>query len=211
MKCFSLFPFAATLLVGSATFSIRTIDPPLSERDGSRQVMLILRGIANAENPRGQLDDEAALAYASRLKFEGEVLDIAGDTYSGNPQVEKALERIRADRGIGAIYGFSGGGYNARLIWKQLEPPHQQRILFLFDGPILGFIHEIELTIKWWYVTGEDNKEQYLKFFEPLLSRPRGSGGVLDPKYTLEGQFKPYLVQAPVKRPWLLRWLRPPR
>jgi hypothetical protein len=82
---------------------------------------------------------------------------------------------------------------------------------FLFDGPVLEFIHEIEHTIKWWYVTGEDNKEQYLKFFEPLLSRPRGSGGVLDPKYTLEGQFKPYLVQAPVKRPWLLRWLRPPR
>jgi hypothetical protein len=97
MKCFSLFPFAVTLLVGSMTFSIPTIDPPLSERDSSRQVMLILRGIANAENPRGQLDDEAALAYASRLKFEGEVLDIAGDTYSGNPQVEKALERIRAD------------------------------------------------------------------------------------------------------------------
>jgi hypothetical protein len=128
MKCFSLVPFAATLLVGTATFSIRTIDPPGSERESSRQVMLILRGIANAENPRGQLDDEAALSYASRLKFEGEVLDIAGDTYSGNPQVEKALERIRADRTIAAIYGFSGGGYNARLIWKQLEPPHQQRI-----------------------------------------------------------------------------------
>jgi hypothetical protein len=128
MKCLSLFPFAATLLIGSATFSMRTIDPPSSEQDNSRQVMLILRGIANAENPRGQLDDEAALAYASRLKFKGEVLDIAGDTYSGSPQVEKALERIRADRGIAAIYGFSGGGYNARLIWKQLEPPHQQRI-----------------------------------------------------------------------------------
>jgi hypothetical protein len=90
--------------------------------------MLILRGIANAENPRGQLDDEAALAYAGRLGFRGEVLDIAGNTYSGSPQVEKALERIRADRAIAAIYGFSGGGYNARLIWKQLEPPHQERI-----------------------------------------------------------------------------------
>jgi hypothetical protein len=48
--------------------------------------MLILRGIANAENPRGQLDDEAALAYAGRLRFKGEVLDIAGDNYAGNPQ-----------------------------------------------------------------------------------------------------------------------------
>jgi hypothetical protein len=128
MNCFSVLPFAATLLVGLATFSIRTIDPPSSEQDNSRQVMLILRGIANAENPRGQLDDKAALAYAGRLGFKGEVLDIAGNTYSGSPQVEKALERIRADRAIAAIYGFSGGGYNARLIWKHLEPPHQERI-----------------------------------------------------------------------------------
>jgi hypothetical protein len=128
MKCFSVLPFAATLLVGPATFLIRTIDPPSSEQDNPRQVMLILRGIANVENPRGQLDDEAALAYASRLRFKGEVLDIAGDNYAGNPQMEKALARIRADRAIAAIYGFSGGGYNVRLIWKQLEPSHQGRI-----------------------------------------------------------------------------------
>jgi hypothetical protein len=69
-----------------------------------------------------------ALTYAGRLGFKGEVLDIAGDTNAGSPQVEKALERIRADRAIAAIYGFSGGGYNVRLIWKQLEPPHQGRI-----------------------------------------------------------------------------------
>jgi hypothetical protein len=87
MKCFSVLPFTATLLVGSATFSIRTIDSPSAKQDNPRQVMLILRGIANAENPRGQLDDEAALSYASRLKFKGEVLDISGNTYSGSPQV----------------------------------------------------------------------------------------------------------------------------
>jgi hypothetical protein len=84
MKCFSVLPFVAALLVGSATSSIRTTPP--SEQGNSRQVMLILRGIANAENPRGQLDDESALAYAGRLGFNGEVLDIAGDTYSGSPQ-----------------------------------------------------------------------------------------------------------------------------
>jgi hypothetical protein len=127
-KCLCVLPFAATLLVGSATFSTRAIDRPSSEQDNSWRVMLILRGIANAEKPRGQLDDQSALAYAGRLGFKGEVLDIAGDSYSGSPQVETALERIRADRSIAAIYGFSGGGYNVRLIWKQLEPPHQERI-----------------------------------------------------------------------------------
>jgi hypothetical protein len=70
--------------------------------------MLILRGIANAEYPRGQLDEVFALAYAGRPGFKGEVLDIAGDSYPGSPQVEKALERIRANRAIAAIYGFSG-------------------------------------------------------------------------------------------------------
>jgi hypothetical protein len=128
IRYFSLLPFAATLLVGATTFSTGTIDPPSSEQDNSRQVMLILRGIANAENPRGQLDDEAALAYAGRLGFKGDVLDIADDTHAGSPQVEKALERIRADPAIAAIYGFSRGGYNARVIWKQLEPPHRERI-----------------------------------------------------------------------------------
>jgi hypothetical protein len=127
-KYFSVFAVAAALLVGCSTLSVPTIDPPSSEQGNSRQVMLILRGVANAENPRGQLDDEAALAYADRLGFKGEVLDIAGNTYPGSPQVENALARIRADPEIAAIYGFSGGGYNARLIWKQLEPPHQERI-----------------------------------------------------------------------------------
>jgi hypothetical protein len=50
------------------------------------------------------------------------------NAYSGSPQVERAPERIRADRSIAAIYGFSGGGYNVRLIWKQLEPRIQERI-----------------------------------------------------------------------------------
>lgn len=138
IKYFSLLPVAGTLLIGAVMFASRTIDPPSPELpslelprpelDASRPVMLILRGIANAENPRGQLDDDAALAYAGRRGFKGEVLDTAGDTHVGSPQVEMALERIRTDHAIAAIYGFSGGGYNARLIWKKLEPTEHERI-----------------------------------------------------------------------------------
>jgi hypothetical protein len=61
----------ATLVFGATTFATRMTDPAAPDQDTSRQVMLILRGIANAENPRGQLDDEAALAYARRLGFKG--------------------------------------------------------------------------------------------------------------------------------------------
>jgi hypothetical protein len=106
----------ATVAVALAAFRMQ--DPITPDQHMSRQVMLILRGIANAENPRGQLDDDSALEYARRLGFEGEVLDVAGNARANSPQVTMALDRIRSDGTVTAIYGFSGGGYNARLIWK---------------------------------------------------------------------------------------------
>src|SRR5262249_31799656 len=92
---------------------------PLREQTISEPVMLILRGVANSEKPRGQLDDRAALEYARRLGFRGEVLDVAGNPGADSAQVRLATERIRHDETITAIYGFSGGGYNARLIWAE--------------------------------------------------------------------------------------------
>ena len=94
----------------------------------SGQVMLILRGIANSEHPRGQLDDQSALEYARRAGFQGEVLDVAGDIGADSPQVRMALKRIRRDEAVTAIYGFSGGGYNARLIWKELTAAERERV-----------------------------------------------------------------------------------
>ena len=91
-------------------------------------VMLVLRGIANADHPRGQLDDQSALAYARRIGFKGEVLDVAGSTGPGSEQVKVALDHIRRDERVAGIYGFSGGGYNARAIWKELSFPERQRI-----------------------------------------------------------------------------------
>jgi len=89
--------------------------------------MLILRGVANSENPRGQLDDQSALEYARRVGFRGEVLDVAGGG-GDNGQVQQALARIRADNSIAALYGFSGGGYSARLIWAELSGSERGRI-----------------------------------------------------------------------------------
>jgi hypothetical protein len=104
-------------------------EPRTPDQHTSRQqVMLILRGVANEENPRGQLDDESALEYARRLGFEGEVLDVAGNAGANSSQVAMALERIRSDERVTAIYGFSGGGYNARLIWKELTAAERERI-----------------------------------------------------------------------------------
>jgi len=94
----------------------------------SEGVMLILRGIADSEHPHGQLDDWSALEYARRVGFRGEVLDVAGNTGADSPQVKMALERIRRDESVTAIYAFSGGGYNARVIWKELTAAERERI-----------------------------------------------------------------------------------
>jgi hypothetical protein len=91
----------------------------------ARESMLILRGIAGENAPQGQLDDEAALEYARRLGYAGDVLDVASDT---GPQVRMALERIRNDKSVTALYGFSGGGYNAQTIWAQLNAQERERI-----------------------------------------------------------------------------------
>jgi hypothetical protein len=98
------------------------------DRSADRQVMLILRGIANQDNPRGQLDDKSALEFARRSGFRGEVLDVAGNTGAESPQVKMALSRIRADAKVTAIYGFSGGGYNTRALWTQLDSSERERI-----------------------------------------------------------------------------------
>ncbi len=90
--------------------------------------MIILRGIAGDNAPRGLLDDRAALAYARETGFNGEVLDVAADIPAQKSQVQMALERIRDDESVKAIYGFSGGGYNAQAIWAQLKPEQRQRI-----------------------------------------------------------------------------------
>jgi len=103
-------------------------DGPTMDRPTSDHVMLILRGVANSENPRGQLDDDSALEYARRVGFQGEVLDVAGNTSGDNAQTRLALERIRRENRIAAIYAFLGGGYNARVIWQQLDPAERERI-----------------------------------------------------------------------------------
>ncbi len=116
----------AALLV-TAALAIAVVVSGNRPFDGaSSGVMLILRGIANAENPHGQLDDDAAREYARRLGYRGEVLDVAGD--AGGPQAKLALDRIHHDDEVKAIYGFSGGGYNARRIWGQLNAEERRRI-----------------------------------------------------------------------------------
>lgn len=117
----------AMLMTTAGTVAAFTT-PERTREPTSRHVMLILRGIANDENPHGQLDDRSAIEYAQRMGYRGEVLDVAGKTGANSPQVKMALDRIRRDETVTALYGFSGGGYNARLIWKELTAAERERI-----------------------------------------------------------------------------------
>jgi hypothetical protein len=112
----------------SVTLPALLIANPIPRQFMMPPTMLILRGIPNAENPRGQLDDSSAIEYARRLGFRGDVLDIAGNAGVHSPQVKTAIDRIREDSTVKGLYGFSGGGYNARLVWKELSPAERQRI-----------------------------------------------------------------------------------
>jgi hypothetical protein len=121
-------PVSFLALLVSVGLGVSELDAATPEEGTSAKVMLILRGIANSENPRGQLDDRSALEYAQRLGFQGEVLNVAGDAAADSAQVRMALDCIRRDDTVTAIYGFSGGGYNARLIWGELTAEERGRI-----------------------------------------------------------------------------------
>ena len=99
---------------------------------GGGATMLILRGIAGhfagQTYPHGALDEPAALDYAKRRGYLGRVLDVSGEVYKDSPQVVEALAAIRRDQSISALYGFSGGGYNAAYILDDLTDAERHRI-----------------------------------------------------------------------------------
>jgi hypothetical protein len=95
--------------------------------------MLILRGnsgVYGGKNwPRGALDEPPALEYARRRGYAGQVLDVEGNN-SGphSAQTRMALEAWRKDEDAAALYGFSGGGYNARWVIQAMSDAEKQRL-----------------------------------------------------------------------------------
>ena len=135
-------------VVGAGNPSSDLQEPPTPSA-----VMLILRGIASPEFPRGQLDDGSALEYARRIGYRGEVLDTAGDSKAGSPQISMALDRIRHDVRVAALYGFSGGGYSTRRIWHKLNDAERRRIakIVVVGSPGVNetdFVGSAEVIIK---------------------------------------------------------------
>lgn len=101
--------------------------------------MLILRGNPGgyawkgvSNWPDGALDDDAAIAYAELRGYTAMVLKVPGytpkDGRDDGRQRKMALEEIRRDASVTAIYGFSAGGYNIKHILDQLTKQQKARL-----------------------------------------------------------------------------------
>jgi len=72
------------------------------------------------------LHQKAATDYAALRGYEGEVLQIAGNSKDQEP---KAIQKLEAENSpYTALYGFSGGGYHLRHILDQLTEATLKRI-----------------------------------------------------------------------------------
>jgi hypothetical protein len=88
---------------------------------------------ANVAWPLGALHVEAALEYGRRRGYRGIVLDVPGLPQSQtSPQNIAALKAFREDRAVTAFYGFSGGGYNLKLLLDWLAA-HDKGLLSRID------------------------------------------------------------------------------
>jgi murein DD-endopeptidase MepM/ murein hydrolase activator NlpD len=87
----------------------------------SKGKMVILRGIQN------QLDEASAIKYAKLKGYEPEVLDVSGETGRNSAQMKALRDRL-AKGDVAGIYGFSGGGYNARRAYQELTPEQRAKI-----------------------------------------------------------------------------------
>lgn len=165
------------------------------------KTMLILRGIAAADKrfvdeagvgkawPRGALHETPALEYAKRRGFVGEVLDVRGNTGASSIQVVEALKRIRdaSKNPVGAIYGFSGGAFNAVHIWRALKPAERAGIT---DVAILG-APEVD-TLHGFFGTSVDRR----------LQRNPPKGHMWCPEALLELTPAPPVPTAVVRDEW---------
>lgn len=88
----------------------------------SKGVMLILKGIDSL------LHEEPAIAYADLEGYTPEVLDASGETGEFSVQTNRAVRRIQSGPEVTALYGFSGGGYNAAHIYDRLNAVHRRAI-----------------------------------------------------------------------------------
>jgi hypothetical protein len=109
------------LLVG-ALLSIGLLSPSSAMPRGT---MLILRGVAAENAPKGQLDVTSARLYAARGGYGAQVLDVAGAT---SEQMKMTLDCVRSDPRVTALYGFSGGAFSVLNVWNQLSPAERARI-----------------------------------------------------------------------------------
>jgi uncharacterized protein (TIGR02594 family) len=115
------------------TVPVPLVSSPTVSNGAASNTMLILRGLAGhyvgRDWPRGAMFEAPAIEYARRMNYNGRVLDVAGSRRGAHSeQTLMALEEIRRDQSITALYGFSAGGYSIFHIVHALTPAERKRL-----------------------------------------------------------------------------------
>jgi hypothetical protein len=145
--------------------------------------MIIMRGIAGhyalpgekaRDWPRGALDERAALEFAALRGYDPKVLDVAGWTGAHQKQTMMALEEIRRDDDVFALYGFSGGGYNTYHIIHALKQKERDRLalVVVLGAPKTG---KGSYMGPWELIYRLDPPGGHMAGPRALLARPFGS------------------------------------
>lgn len=78
--------------------------------------------------PDGALDDAAACDFARLRGYDPKSINVKGSSVTGSRQMSKAMEEIRADDDVFALYGFSAGGYTIWNILRALTKKERDRL-----------------------------------------------------------------------------------
>jgi hypothetical protein len=77
----------------------------------------------------GALDEESAGKFATLRGYTPAFINVPGDSTVNSKQMNKALEEVRADDDVFALYGFSAGGYTIyNLLHFGLTKKEKQRL-----------------------------------------------------------------------------------
>jgi len=115
---------------------------PDGKKDEPPKKMLILRGTSGQREdedghphnyPEGAMHVGAAKEYARRKGYVPVVLDLPGElgNHQHSQQTLKAKEMLHGDKSIKALYGFSGGGYSAFWIIRDMKSEDLDRLELL--------------------------------------------------------------------------------
>jgi hypothetical protein len=121
----------------------------------------------------GALDDAAAYEFARLRGYDAKMINVKGYSGFNSEQMRKALDEIRADDEVFALYGFSAGGYTVGNILKVLTDKEKDRLalVVVLGAPPRKPIYDSGL---WETIYRENPPDGHMAGPKALLAKPYG-------------------------------------